>query len=331
MRRVEMVKDWTSNILPINTHQKFRRLDCPLCSSARLVRRKFHSSMWYQNIRIKAVKCRNLQLNWFLRSDWLARSVKEHFSWHKYIVTRWGVTYRRVLDWTVGFIAPYTFTKFGTTGNYRAIAILHILQFTVAHALAFSVFTSRIQATDSSHSQCNFNSHMKSSLDSQIPFLPLLLNHLRMPSPDLDPSLFRLLFCTPCYSAVSTSPLLPNTSYNNFARTIRKTPSSVVNNACLLVRYLAIRVVARSKAWNVFALSNVGIVVSNPTQGMHDFLRLFCVCVVGSGLAKGWSPVQRVLPPILGFKNWSETKCFTDAICFKVGVTEERERERERE
>jgi hypothetical protein len=38
-----------------------------------------------------------------------------------------------------------------TTQNYRqysAIAILHTFQFTVAHALGFSAFTSRILATD---------------------------------------------------------------------------------------------------------------------------------------------------------------------------------------
>jgi hypothetical protein len=47
------------------------------------------------------------------------------------------------LDWMTEFIAPYTFT----TRNYRqfsAIADLHTLQFTVTHALGFSVFTSRI-------------------------------------------------------------------------------------------------------------------------------------------------------------------------------------------
>jgi hypothetical protein len=40
---------------------------------------------------------------------------------------------------------------------------------------------------------------------------------------------------------------------------------------------------------------------SNPTQGMDACVRLFCVCVVlcvGSGLAMGRSPVQRVLPTV---------------------------------
>jgi hypothetical protein len=48
----------------------------------------------------------------------------------------------------IGFIVPYTFTQLPTTGNYSAIAILHTLQLTVIHALGFSVFTSRVLATD---------------------------------------------------------------------------------------------------------------------------------------------------------------------------------------
>jgi hypothetical protein len=43
-----------------------------------------------------------------------------------------------------------------------------------------------------------------------------------------------------CYF-VSTTPVLPNT-YNHSAWTPRKTPSSIVKNACLLVRYLAMDV-----------------------------------------------------------------------------------------
>jgi hypothetical protein len=46
---------------------------------------------------------------------------------------------------------------------------------------------------------------MKSSLRRLIPFWLFLLIHLALPSPELDPLLFRLLFCTPCFSA---SPLL---------------------------------------------------------------------------------------------------------------------------
>jgi hypothetical protein len=39
-----------------------------------------------------------------------------------------------------------------------------------------------------------------------------------------------------------------------------------------------ITMAAQSKAWTVFALSNAGIVGSNPTVGMDVGVRLFCVC-----------------------------------------------------
>jgi hypothetical protein len=51
---------------------------------------------------------------------------------------------------------------------------------------------------------------------------------------------------------------------------------------------------------------------------MDVCLCLFCVCT-GIGLAMGWSPVQGVLPTVLGLRNWSETKRFTDDLCSKVG------------
>jgi hypothetical protein len=107
------------------------------------------------------------------------------------------LTYRRVFDWMIGFIDTL-YTPLGTTGNYSALAIPHTLQFTVTHTLGFSVFTSRILATD-------FNivvipaSHKKSSMQSQIPFLPFLLKHLllqtqsysllQLPTPELDSEL----------------------------------------------------------------------------------------------------------------------------------------------
>jgi hypothetical protein len=47
----------------------------------------------------------------------------------------------------IGFIHTF-YTQLGTTGNYSAIIHLRNLQFTVTHALGFSVFTSRILATD---------------------------------------------------------------------------------------------------------------------------------------------------------------------------------------
>jgi hypothetical protein len=66
-----------------------------------------------------------------------------------------------------------------------------------------------------------------------------------------------------------------------------------------LIFLLPITVAARPETWNVFVRSNTGIVGSNPTWGMDDCIRLFCVCAVlctESGLAMGWSPVQGVLP-----------------------------------
>jgi hypothetical protein len=66
-------------------------------------------------------------------------------------------------------------------------------------------------------------------------------------------------------------------------------------------------VVARAKAWTVFAGSNTAIVVSNPFQGMGVCVRLFCVCVVmcvGSGLETDWSPVQGTYRLCRGSRNW---------------------------
>jgi hypothetical protein len=69
--------------------------------------------------------------------------------WQIHIIPCMGlcVTYRRVLDWMIGFIDTL-YTQLGTTGNYSAIADPHTLQFTVTHTLGFSVFTSRILVTD---------------------------------------------------------------------------------------------------------------------------------------------------------------------------------------
>jgi hypothetical protein len=47
----------------------------------------------------------------------------------------------------IGFIGTW-FTVFLNYNQYNTIADLHKLQFTVAHALGFSVFTSRLLGTD---------------------------------------------------------------------------------------------------------------------------------------------------------------------------------------
>jgi hypothetical protein len=78
----------------------------------------------------------------------------------------------RGTDWMVRFIAPYTFTT-RDCRQYSAIADLHYSQFTVTHALVFSVFTSRILATDfnsltitTAHMESSFHSPTANSRDS---------------------------------------------------------------------------------------------------------------------------------------------------------------------
>jgi hypothetical protein len=79
----------------------------------------------------------------------------------------------------IGFDALYTLLE--TKGNYSAVADLHILQFTAAHTLVFSVFTSRILATDFNivvtAVSLSLLHTLKSSLYSLIHFLPFLLNY----------------------------------------------------------------------------------------------------------------------------------------------------------
>jgi hypothetical protein len=42
------------------------------------------------------------------------------------------VTYKRGLGWMTGFIAPYTFTQFGTTGN-TALSLFYTLSSSPLH------------------------------------------------------------------------------------------------------------------------------------------------------------------------------------------------------
>jgi hypothetical protein len=129
---------------------------------------------------------------------------------------------------------PGTFTQFGNTGNYSAIAILHTFQFTVTHALGYSVVTSRILATDLIQSHCNFKSHVESSLYRLIPFLPFL----QLPIPKIRLYFSRLLFYTP-----STLLLLLLSSQSQVKVTLRLTVSQSVSlgvepHLGLMTRYL---------------------------------------------------------------------------------------------
>jgi hypothetical protein len=80
----------------------------------------------------------------------------------------------------------------------------------------------------------------------------------------------------------------------------------IVLDLVTLIIFWPITVAARSKAWTVFARSNAGIVGSNPAQVINVcivcvYFVFFVVLCVGRGLAKGWSPVQGVLPTVYGF------------------------------
>jgi hypothetical protein len=77
---------------------------------------------------------------------------------------------RQGLDWMNGLIA------LTHSHSSKLQAVLHTFQFTVAHALGISSFTSRILATNLSQSRCLFKSHMKSSFHSLVPLLSLFCN-----------------------------------------------------------------------------------------------------------------------------------------------------------
>jgi hypothetical protein len=62
------------------------------------------------------------------------------------------------------------FTQLGTTGNTGLTRIYTHYDVSPLHTLGFSVFTSRILATDLQQSHCHFKSRMKSFLHLLIPF-----------------------------------------------------------------------------------------------------------------------------------------------------------------
>jgi hypothetical protein len=77
-------------------------------------------------------------------------------------------------------------------------------QLTVAHALGFSVFTSRILATDLSEFHCNFKPHVKFFWHRLIPFLTIIL---QLPVLRLDST--TLGYCSTLFCTMPTLSLLP--------------------------------------------------------------------------------------------------------------------------
>jgi hypothetical protein len=152
----------------------------------------------------------------------------------------------------IGFINTLYIHAVRDYMQFSAIAILHTFQVTVAYALGFSVFTSHILATDLSQYHCHFNSHLKCSWHSLIPFCHFFsitfYCHLQNST-----KFSRILFCTP---STVTSTVPQNTSYNYFARTLRKTPSYIVQNVCLLVCYIAMDVLLLSACVAGMCLQN---------------------------------------------------------------------------
>jgi hypothetical protein len=69
----------------------------------------------------------------------------------------------------------------------------------------------------------------------------------------------------------------------------------------------------------------LGFWVRIPFQAWMS-LCVYSVFVLGSGLATGWSPIQWVLPTVLGLRNWSETKRVTDVLCSNGSKREKREK-----
>jgi hypothetical protein len=62
-------------------------------------------------------------------------------------------------------------------------------------------------------------------------------------------------------------------------RCSKRSASEFCVRSCTQWTLEPITVIAQSKAWNVFARSNTGIVVLNSTPSMDVCVRLFCVCV----------------------------------------------------
>jgi hypothetical protein len=92
--------------------------------------------------------------------------------------------------------------------------------------------------------------------------------------------------------------------------------AAMCSNNLSSITYGKITVAARSKARNVFASSNTGVVGSSPTQGMDVCVRLFCICV-RSRPCDGLIPRPRSPTDCRRLRNRSETKRFTEALFSK--------------
>jgi hypothetical protein len=136
------------------------------------------------------------------------------------------VTVDGVLDRMIWYIDTL-YTPLATTGSYSAISDLRTLQFTVTHALRFSVFTSRILATDLWVS-------LSLQITHEVFFAPpnsSLANILQQPNPKTRLSSVPLLSTSyPCTLASRNSTWLyaapasfGTLLYNHFTRTAQKT------------------------------------------------------------------------------------------------------------
>jgi hypothetical protein len=109
--------------------------------------------------------------------------------------------------------------------------ILHTFQFTVPHSLGFSVFISRILATDLWLSHWHFKSRTESSFCSLIPFLALILRlpilktqHNSIPLlPSSYPGRLVSWDSTRLHFSMTLSHLVTVSFYNPLARTTQKT------------------------------------------------------------------------------------------------------------
>jgi hypothetical protein len=114
--------------------------------------------------------------------------------------------------------------------------------------IGFSVFTSRVQAHHKSHMKCSFH--------SLIHFLPFLLNHLRLPSPELD-------------SILDNSPndlLRPFITPRHGTR--RKHSLSIVEKASLPIRCLVMNVLL------LRAYESAGMCLPSPCLAMGLYVTI---------------------------------------------------------